>query len=40
MAFSVTFRSPDRTLTREEADAAREEIVAVLADELNAQLRK
>lgn len=40
VAFSVTFRSPDRTLTREEADAARDEIVGVLEDELDAELRQ
>jgi phenylalanyl-tRNA synthetase beta chain len=39
VAFSVTFRSPERTLTREEADRARDEIIAVLKDQLNAKLR-
>lgn len=39
VAFSITFRSSERTLTRQEADAARDEIVAVLQDELGAELR-
>ncbi|MFP4027725.1 MAG: phenylalanine--tRNA ligase subunit beta [Candidatus Brocadiia bacterium] len=39
IAFSVTFRSEERTLTREEADAQRDEIVCSLESELNAELR-
>ncbi|MFW5914836.1 MAG: phenylalanine--tRNA ligase subunit beta [Planctomycetota bacterium] len=39
VAFSITLRSPNRTLTREEADAARDEIVEGLSDELGAELR-
>ena len=40
VAFSVTFRSPGRTLTSEEADASRDEIVASLREKLHAELRQ
>ncbi len=39
IAFSLTFRAPDRTLTSEEADAARDAIVAALKESLGAELR-
>ncbi len=39
VAFSVRFRSPQRTLTRDEADAARDSIVKALRDQFDAQLR-
>ena len=40
IAFSVTLRSPDRTLTSEEADAAREQLVAALKARLGAEPRQ
>jgi len=39
VAFSLTFRAPDRTLTGEEVDAARDAIVAALTAEFGASLR-
>ncbi len=39
IAFSLTLRSADRTLTNEEADAARDRIVAALKERLGAELR-
>ena len=39
LALHLEFRAPDRTLTDAEASAERERIVAVLADELGAELR-
>jgi phenylalanyl-tRNA synthetase beta chain len=39
VAFSVEFRSPERTLTDEEAASLREKIVAALAAEFGAELR-
>ncbi|MCW3065671.1 MAG: pheT, partial [Solirubrobacterales bacterium] len=39
LALRLTFRAPDRTLTDEEARAARAQIVAALHDELEAELR-
>ena len=39
VAFSVALRSPDRTLTSDEADEARREIIGALEEELDAQLR-
>jgi phenylalanyl-tRNA synthetase beta chain len=39
LAFALTFRAPDRTLTNDEADAARDRVVSALKDCFNAQLR-
>jgi phenylalanyl-tRNA synthetase beta chain len=39
VAIHLGFQSPERTLTEEEATAAREEIVAALADRFGAELR-
>ncbi|MFW5922884.1 MAG: phenylalanine--tRNA ligase subunit beta [Planctomycetota bacterium] len=39
VAFSISLRSPERTLTRKEADAARDTIVEALNNELDAELR-
>ena len=39
VAFSLTFRAPDRTLTGEEVDAGRDAFVAALAAEFGASLR-
>jgi phenylalanyl-tRNA synthetase beta chain len=39
VAFSMTFRRPDRTLKAEEAEKASEQILAALRRELNAKLR-
>ena len=39
IALSLEFRSPERTLTDEDVDAARQAIVAALAEELKARLR-
>ncbi len=39
IAFSVTFRSPERTLTSEEAEAARSQIVEGLRERFGAQVR-
>jgi phenylalanyl-tRNA synthetase beta chain len=39
LAYKLTFRAPDRTLTGEEALAARDAAVAVAADRLGAVLR-
>jgi phenylalanyl-tRNA synthetase beta chain len=39
LAFTLRFRAPDRTLTSEEANAARDAAVAVAADRLGAALR-
>jgi phenylalanyl-tRNA synthetase beta chain len=39
LAFRLRFRAPDRTLTSEEANAARDAAVAVAADRLGAALR-
>ncbi len=39
LAFTLRFRAPDRTLTNEEANAAREAAVALAAERLGAQLR-
>ena len=40
IAFSVILRSPERTLTSEEADAAHDQIVAALRERLGAELRQ
>jgi phenylalanyl-tRNA synthetase beta chain len=40
IAFSVILRSPERTLTSEEADAAHDHIVAALRERLGAELRQ
>jgi phenylalanyl-tRNA synthetase beta chain len=40
IAFSMVFRSPDRTLTREEADGARDTVLKALEKELRAELRQ
>ena len=37
--FSITYRSPERTLTNEEVNASQERIVAALAEHLGASLR-
>jgi phenylalanyl-tRNA synthetase beta chain len=39
LAFSLRFRAPDRTLTLDEATAARDVAVAVAAERHGAQLR-
>ena len=39
LAFTLRFRAPDRTLTSEEANAARDAAVAVAADRFGATLR-
>ena len=39
LAYSLTFRAPDRTLTGEEAIAARDAAVALAADRFGAALR-
>jgi phenylalanyl-tRNA synthetase beta chain len=39
LAFNLRFRAPDRTLTSEEANAARDAAVAVATDRLGATLR-
>ena len=39
LAYKLTFRAPDRTLTAEEAVAARDAAVAVAADRHGATLR-
>ena len=39
LAFTLRFRAPDRTLTSEEANAARDAAVAVATDRLGATLR-
>jgi phenylalanyl-tRNA synthetase beta chain len=39
LAFSLRFRAPDRTLTLEEATAARDVAVAAAAERYGAQLR-
>jgi len=39
MAFSLTYRSPERTLRNEEADKAIEQVVARLAEKFDAKLR-
>jgi phenylalanyl-tRNA synthetase beta chain len=39
LAYKLTFRAPDRTLTVEEAVAARDSAVAVAAERLGATLR-
>jgi phenylalanyl-tRNA synthetase beta chain len=39
VAFAVTFQSPERTLSDEDAAALRERIVAALAERLGAELR-
>ena len=39
LAYKLTFRAPDRTLTAEEAVAARDAAVAVVADRVGATLR-
>ena len=39
IAFSLTFRASDRTLTGEEVDAARDRVVAALAKSFGATLR-
>jgi phenylalanyl-tRNA synthetase beta chain len=39
LAYKLTFRAPDRTLTVEEAVAARDAAVAVAADRFGAALR-
>ena len=40
LAFSMTFRADDHTLTSEEVDVVRQKIVAALAKEYGAELRK
>jgi phenylalanyl-tRNA synthetase beta chain len=40
VAFSMIFRAADRTLTREEADVARDAVLEALTRELGAELRK
>ncbi len=39
LAFSVSFQSPDRTLTDEDAASLRERIVSALRDRFGAELR-
>ena len=39
LAYSLVFRSPDRTLTDEEVNVAYEKIRKALADELKVELR-
>ena len=39
LAFGMTFRAPDRTLTNEEADMAQDSILAALQKKLSATLR-
>ena len=39
LAYRLTLRAPDRTLTGEEADAARDQAVAAAAADTGAQLR-
>jgi len=39
VAVHLVFQSPERTLTDEDADAARARIVAALAERLGAELR-
>jgi len=39
LAYKLTFRAPDRTLTVEEAVAARDAAVSVAADRLGTSLR-
>jgi phenylalanyl-tRNA synthetase beta chain len=39
VAYSITFRAYDRTLTDEEVSKAMEKITKALSDELGAQLR-
>jgi phenylalanyl-tRNA synthetase beta chain len=39
LAFALTFRAPDRTLTDEDVAPVRERIVAALRDELGGELR-
>ena len=39
LAYTLRFRAPDRTLTNEEANAARDAAVAVAADRYGATLR-
>jgi phenylalanyl-tRNA synthetase beta chain len=39
LAFAISYRAPDRTLTDAEADAAHARIVQRLADRLGAELR-
>jgi len=39
VAFRMVFRAPDRTLTREEVEAARQRVVDALAHELGAETR-
>jgi len=39
LAFALRFRAPDRTVTNEEANAARDAAVAVAADRFGAALR-
>jgi phenylalanyl-tRNA synthetase beta chain len=39
VAFSVSFQSPERTLTDEDAAALREKIVAALSERFGAELR-
>ena len=39
LAFALSFRSPERTLTEEDASAARDAAVAVAAERFGAELR-
>jgi phenylalanyl-tRNA synthetase beta chain len=39
MAYRVTYRAPDRTLTDEEVDAAHQEILGILTNTLDARIR-
>jgi phenylalanyl-tRNA synthetase beta chain len=40
LAYALRFRAPDRTLTREEATAARDAAIALAAEKLGAELRR
>lgn len=39
LAYSITFRSPDKTLTSDEVDALRSSVVSAVQDDVGAQLR-
>jgi phenylalanyl-tRNA synthetase beta chain len=39
LAFSLTFRAPDRTLTRDEVEESRQKAIAALTEKLGAELR-
>jgi phenylalanyl-tRNA synthetase beta chain len=40
IAFAVTFQSPERTLTDEDAVGLRQKIIAALAERFDAELRR